>query len=111
MLGGRVELEGGVCAKRAFRLLCSSLQAAKARPAPVEKQKAAVVENGEWLPGSFPSPLVPAVPGPWSGIAALSANTGCSLSHQTVLAQPCLSLQVKWAQRQSHCWSSCEEKL
>lgn len=47
---------------RALRVLCWSLQAAKARPAPAEKQKAAVVENGKRLSscGQLPQPCGPA---------------------------------------------------
>lgn len=36
----------------ALRMLCWSLQVAKARLAPAEKQKVAVVENGERLSSS-----------------------------------------------------------
>lgn len=42
----------GVWCNWALRMLCWSLQVAKARLAPAEKQKVAVVENGERLSSS-----------------------------------------------------------
>lgn len=92
----------GACQGRALRMLCWSLQAAKARPAPAEKQKAAVVENGKRLScGQLPQPF-----GSWPGSASELGSGSCSQAP----AQPRLSLQARWAQRRGRCWSSCGEK-
>lgn len=94
--------EGG-CRGRALRMLCWSLQAAKARPAPAEKQKAAVVENGKRLfsCGQLPQPF-----GSWPGPASELGPRSCGQAP----AQPRLSLQARWAWRRDRCWSSCGEK-
>lgn len=87
----------------ALRALRWSLQAAKARLIPAERQKVAVVENGERL---FFCRQLPQPFSPWLGSAPeLGPGNGSQAP-----AQPCLSLQAKWAQRHGHCWSSCGEK-
>lgn len=60
-----------MCCSWALSMLHWSLQVAKARLAPAEKQKVAVVENGKRL---FPSPLVPA--GPASELGPGSCDQG-----------------------------------
>jgi len=84
-------------------MLCWSPQAAKARLAPAEKPKAAVVENGEGRSscGQLPQPF-----GSWPGPASELGPGSCGQAP----AQPHLSPQVRWARRRGRCWSSCGGK-
>lgn len=64
-------------------MLCWSLQAAKARSAPAEKQKAAVVENGKRLSSCG---QLPQLFGSWPGPALELGPRSCGQAP----AQPCL---------------------